>query len=149
MMLQRKHVRSILVVDDDKDDFDLVVEAVREIDPAIAVSYINCCDELVKYRRTSFDLVLLDINMPLHDGFYWLKSIRSRGYTDLPVVMFTNSLSPKHIAKAYEEGANLYFSKPESFPHLVKGLNDVLKMDWSNPSSITDEYRQKGNYTTL
>lgn len=148
MNLQRKDVRSILIIDDDKDDYDLVVEAVQEIDPDIAVSYISNCHEAVKHRHNSFDLVLLDINMPLHDGFHWLKSIRSKGYTKLPVVMFTNSLSPTHIARAYEEGANLYFSKPDSFPRLVKGLHEVLRMDWSDPDSITKEYRIKGDYTT-
>lgn len=148
MNLQRKDVRSILIIDDDMDDYDLVVEAVREIDPDIAVSYISSCDEIVKHRRNTYDLVLLDINMPQHDGFYWLKSIRSKGYTDLPVVMFTNSLSPKHIARAYEEGANLYFSKPDSFPGLVKGLHEVLRMDWSDPDSITEQFRLKGDYTT-
>jgi DNA-binding response OmpR family regulator len=148
MSLQRKDMRSILIIDDDKDDYDLVVEAMQEIDPEIAVSYISSCDEVVKYRRRSFDLVLLDINMPSKDGFYWLRCIRDHGYIDLPVIMFTNSLSPKHIARAYEEGANLYVSKPDSFPRLVKSLNEVLRMDWSDPRSITEEYRVKGDYTT-
>jgi DNA-binding response OmpR family regulator len=148
MGLQRKEVRSILIIDDDMDEYHMVAEAVQEIDPEIEVSYISNCDEIMKHRRRSFDLVLLDINMPLHDGFYWLKSIRREGYTNLPVVMFTNSLSPKHISRAYEEGANLYFSKPDSFPRLVKNLNEVLRMDWSRPSEIREEYRSKGDYTT-
>lgn len=148
MSLQRKDVRSILIIDDDKDDYELVVEAMQEIDPQIAISYISSCDEVLKYSRSSFDLVLLDINMPSKDGFHWLRSIRDHGYTDLPVIMFTNSLSPRHIARAYQEGANLYFSKPDSFPSLVKNLNEVLRMDWSHPQMIREEFMEKGDYTT-
>ena len=51
-------------------------------------------------QKKKADIVLLDINMPLCDGFQWLKSIRELGYHDLPIVMYTNSLSPAHIAKA-------------------------------------------------
>ena len=142
-------MRSILIIDDDHDDFELVEEAIHELNPEISVTYINNCEELVQHRRKTFDLVLLDINMPQHDGFFWLKSIRKNGYNDLPVIMYTNSLSPAHIAKAYEEGANLYFSKPDSFSKLVTGLKEILRLDWSNPFSITEEYLQNGKYRTF
>ncbi len=147
--MQERNVRSILVIDDDPDDFELVKEAILQFDPAISVSYINNCEELVQYRRKNFDLVLLDINMPHHDGFFWLKSIRKNGYNELPVIMYTNSLSPAHIAQAYEEGANLYFSKPDSFSQLVKGLKELLRLDWTHPFSITEKYQQQGRYRTF
>lgn len=149
MEIPRKEVRSILIVDDDRDDFDLVVEAINEINPEISVEYAASCRDIVPYMRRPFDLVLLDINMPHHDGFHWLKSIRDRGYTDLPVIMYTNSLSPAHIARSYEEGANLYFSKPESFQGLIKALKKLVLMDWTNPYSVTDKYKKQGKYATF
>jgi CheY-like chemotaxis protein len=113
----RKNVRSILIIDDDEDDFELVNEALQEINPSISVTYINSCEQVLQYRNQSFDLILLDINMPLHDGFFWLRSIRDHGYKDLPIIMYTNSLSPAHISKAYEEGANLFFNPSrKAFP---------------------------------
>jgi len=142
-------VHSILIIDDDRDDFDLVYEAIQEINPDISVSYISSCEEASKYRQNNFDLILLDINMPYHDGFYWLKAIREKGYANLPVVMYTNSLSPLHIAKAYDEGANLYFAKPETFSKLVNSLREIVQTDWSEPYRITQKYSQQGNYRTF
>ena len=139
-------MRSILLIDDDMDEFELVLEAVKDIDPEISVYYLNRCEDRENYREQSFDLVLLDINMPFHDGFYWLKGIRKNGYDQVPVVMYTNSQSPAHILKAYAEGANLYFTKPESFPSLKKGLKKLIHLDWSNPFSITERHFQNGKY---
>ena len=145
----QKEVQSILIIDDDIDDYELVREAFQQINPGIAVYYVKSCEDAISYRHQSFDLVLLDINMPQLDGFSWLKKIRDHGYTNLPVIMYTNSLSPTHIAKAYEEGANLYFTKPETFSALIKSLQALIRMDWSNPFSVTEKYRNQGHYKTF
>ena len=142
-------IRSILVIDDDRDDFELVSEAVSSINEEISVSFISRCDQVANYRDHKFDLILLDINMPLHDGFYWLKAIRSQGYKELPIVMFTNSLSPEHIQKSYKEGANLYYSKPHSFRGLVNGLKKLFQLNWSDPIGITTMYSNNGKYATF
>jgi CheY-like chemotaxis protein len=149
MTLSKHKVLSILVIDDDVDDYEIVAEAVREIDPGISVSYCNSCEQVRKANSNSFDLVLLDINMPKHDGFDWLKGIRERGYGQLPIVMYTNSMSPAHIARAYNEGANLYFSKPENYPCLLEGLKQIIEMDWSDPVLITQQYHRQGKYATF
>ena len=149
MELQKSNVQSILIIDDDRDDYELVLEAIQEINTGIAVHFMSTCEEAMHSRHRSFDLVFLDINMPGYDGFHWLKSIRERGYTNLPVVMYSNSLSPAHIDRAYREGATLYFSKPESYTGLIRSLSELIKMDWSNPSSITAKYQRGGKYLTF
>jgi DNA-binding response OmpR family regulator len=146
MDFSNKTVRSILLIDDDVEDYDLVNEAIQEINPSITVHYISTCKEALLLKDKEFDIILLDINMPVHDGFKWLKGIRENGYTNLPVIMYTNSRSPANISKAYEEGANLYFSKPESFGNLLKSLKKLISMDWSHPFSITEKYFQPGKY---
>lgn len=149
MGLQGDGVRSILIIDDDRDDFELVCEAVQKINSDISVSYLNGCEGIDQYKKEQFDLVLLDINMPHHDGFFWLSAIRKQGYEDLPVVMFTNSAYPGHIARAYEEGANLYFLKPESFEYLIKGMKKLIQLDWTNPFRILESHRSEGSYRTF
>jgi CheY-like chemotaxis protein len=149
MDLQSEGIRSILIIDDDRDDFELVSEAVKKINANISVAYLGGCDEIDQYRERHFDLVLLDINMPHHDGFFWLNAIRKQGYKNLPVVMFTNSAYPGHIAKAYDEGANLYFQKPESFDFLIKGMKKLIQLDWANPFRILESHRAEGSYRTF
>jgi DNA-binding response OmpR family regulator len=149
MELSKTVVNSILIIDDDRDDYELVLEAVKKINPSISVYYISGWDEAAKFQNQKFDLVLLDINMPQHDGFTWLKSLREKCFADLPIIMYTNSLSPVHISKAYEQGANLYFSKPESFSKLQRALQKLISMDWSSPFLITEKYRVQGQYKTF
>ena len=69
MGTNRIQVSSILLIDDDLDDFDLLCEALQDIDPKITVHFLSRCEDAAKYKWQSFDLVLLDINMPYHDGF--------------------------------------------------------------------------------
>ncbi len=144
--MQTKRELNIIIIDDDRDDFELVNEAIQEIDPNIKVYFIDRCEDAFLYRDMKIDLVLLDINMPYHNGFSWLRSIRENGYTDLPVIMYTNSISPANIEKAYEEGANLYFNKPESFNNLIAGLSKLINIDWSKPHSVKEQYRNDSNY---
>jgi CheY-like chemotaxis protein len=146
--MQSNKVRSILVIDDDRDDFDLVSEAIHQVDPEISVSFLDRCENSAKYKGQHFDLVLLDINMPAHDGFSWLKGIREHG-SDIPVIMYTNSSNPAHILKAYNEGATLYFNKPESYKLLMKGIKKLLDLDWSDPFSIKEMHWQNGKYSTF
>lgn len=143
-----EQVRSILVIDDDRDDFDLVAEAIKAIDTSIEVSFLDRCEDAPRYEHKHFDLILLDINMPASDGFSWLKGIRGKNPT-VPIVMYTNSSSPAHILRAYTEGATLYFNKPESYKVLSMGMRKLLGLNWSNPFSIRQMHYQDGKYSTF
>jgi DNA-binding NtrC family response regulator len=146
--MQECKLKSILLIDDDEDEYDLVQEAVQSSDPGLTVSFLSRQEEAEKYRGQKFDLILLDINMPHRDGFSWLKCIREKGY-DMPVVMYTNSASPAHIAKAYQEGATLYFNKPDSYTQLVNGLGKLFSLNWNDRESITSRYAHDGHYETF
>lgn len=141
-----KEIKSILIIDDDIDEYNLAVEAIKEIDPDISVSFLSSCKEIPKYSDQSFDIILLDINMPMHDGFVWLKGIKEKGY-QIPVVMYTNSSFPNHITKAYEEGASLYFVKPDNFKSIIAGFKRLLLLNWLDPLVVKKEHQTKGGYT--
>lgn len=149
MKVNESDIQSIMVIDDDRDEFLLILDAMKQIDPDITVYFADSCEEAIKFRNYKVDLVLLDINMPQHDGFSWLRSIREHGYLDLPIVMYTNSMSPLHITKAYTDGANLYYVKPDNFKRLINGLSKLLSMDWSQPDKITQNYHHSGKSLTF
>ena len=142
----------ILYVDDDLDDRVIISEVFREIDPSI--NCLTVCDgrQAIEFLNSTGplpDYIFLDINMPYHDGFSWLKGIREKGYEDLPVIMYTNSGNPEHIIQAYRDGADLYYIKPTSFSDLMKGLKALMDLDWSDPLSIKETYWQDGKYATF
>ncbi|UFH57099.1 response regulator [Spirosoma sp. KNUC1025] len=74
--------------------------------------------------RSSFNLVLIDINMPVMNGFEVLDKIRSSPalkYT--PTVIMSTSDNPDQVEAAYKKGANSYIKKPISFG----GYNELIK----------------------
>lgn len=143
-----KEIKSILIIDDDIDEYVLAAEAIKEIDPDISVSFLSTCKEINKYSDQLFDIILLDINMPMHDGFAWLKGIKEKGY-QIPVVMYTNSSFPNHITKAYEEGASLYFVKPDDFKNIIKGFKRLFSLNWIDPLVVKQEHQTDGGYRTF
>ena len=136
------------MIDDDRDDFDLITEAIHDINPEVSVFFLDRCEDGIHYKDYHFDMIFLDINMPFHDGFSWLKGLRESGCS-FPIIMYTNSSNPAHVVKAYEEGATLYFPKPESFRTLLDGIRKLLDLDWADPFSIKNIYSQNGHYTTF
>jgi DNA-binding response OmpR family regulator len=132
--------QKILVIDDDPDDFSFVKEAIIASYPDVDVCHIASCKEVANYTGDIPDLIFLDLNMPDYDGFHWLNGIRTKGYENLPVVVFTTSNNAQHIVKAYRNGANLFFTKPSSFRALQKGVQKIMELNWSDPAQVTRHF---------
>lgn len=70
--------------------------------------------------RNTYDLLLVDVNMPKMDGYEFVRVIRSApNDISTPVIMITSEHEPKDRRAAYQVGANLFLMKP------VKGLQLV------------------------
>lgn len=78
--------------------------------------------------RKSYALVILDVRMPVLDGFEVLKRIRAEPFTKrLPVIMLTAMGSEAEIIKGYDMGADDYILKPYSAVQLVARVKSLLK----------------------
>jgi DNA-binding response OmpR family regulator len=78
--------------------------------------------------RKSYALVILDVRMPVLDGFEVLKRIRAEAFTKrLPVIMLTAMGSESEIIKGYDMGADDYILKPYSAIQLVARVKSLLK----------------------
>jgi two-component system, chemotaxis family, chemotaxis protein CheY len=60
----------------------------------------------------SFDLALIDWNMPVMDGLEMLKKLRGEGFSDVRVMMVTTEAENDHILRALDAGADEYLMKP-------------------------------------
>lgn len=86
-------------------------------------------DALVEHCRSTFParpkLVLLDLQMPVLDGFGALKTLHcSQARIDLPVVIFSSNDEPETVSAAYAAGVALYLKKP----HRLEEFNDVARL---------------------
>ena len=73
------------------------------------------------------DLILLDVMMPVMDGFEVLRALKDEETTkDIPVIMLTAKSQERDIVTGLESGAVDYVVKPFSFPELLARINSAL-----------------------
>jgi CheY-like chemotaxis protein len=120
----------IIVADDDDDDQYLIEQALRETLKSHSLKTVNNGLELVdllfngedQFEDGLPDFILLDLNMPLLDGFSVLEQVRSNEFTKkIPVYVLTTSRFETDRKKSHEMGANGFYSKPYQFEQL-KGI---------------------------
>jgi two-component system response regulator len=134
--------RSILLVEDNRDDVELTLMALSEAKVLNPVVVARNGVEALEYLQGSGAytgrvvadqpvVVLLDIKLPLLNGLDVLKRMREDERTRrTPVVMLTSSTEETDIAKAYEIGANSYVRKPVDFETFV-GAARQLGLYWT------------------
>ena len=77
-------------------------------------------------EKTNYDLVILDINLPLMNGYELCKEIRKRN-TKIPIIMLTALGTPDNKLIGFEAGADDYVLKPFDFRELLARINVFLK----------------------
>ena len=83
--------------------------------------------DLVKESKVAFDLVLMDINMPVMDGYTATQMIRLDSKFDaLPIVAFTALVLDSEIQKMFNSGINAFLSKPLNIGKLYTALGMYL-----------------------
>ncbi|HKL16247.1 MAG TPA: response regulator [Balneolaceae bacterium] len=125
--------KSILIIEDNPDDGLLTMRALKKLKyenirlvetGSQALDYLYNRDNQEhggSSDRLPPDLILLDLNLPIIDGFTILKKIRSAGSTKhIPVVVLTSSGEDKDIKESYDLGANSYIRKPVDFIEFEK-----------------------------
>jgi CheY-like chemotaxis protein len=107
----------IYLVDDDTDDLDIVQEALVQnsyhgpIKTAINGQILM--DNLNSQVNSNPDVILLDLNMPLKNGFEALTEIKSNPLLqDIPIIVLTASSKKEDEIKCFELGCNYFYTKP-------------------------------------
>ena len=152
---------TILLVEDEPNDAVLVQIALQKIIPGVSLPVVSDGIQAIEYLkgagpyadRSAYpfpDVVLLDLNLPLLDGFEVLRWIRQQPELKLlPVIGLTGSLRNEDTKVACEAGANVCVLKSQGFRRLaelvmqVGGANltspDIEKQLTPSQGSGTDE----------
>jgi CheY-like chemotaxis protein len=106
----------IYLVDDDSDDVEIMKEALVENSYKGPVFSVNNGQALMDRLQTATDkpdVVILDLNMPLKDGFQALEEIRSMPHlNNIAVIILTASSRKEDEIRCLELGCNYFFRKP-------------------------------------
>jgi CheY-like chemotaxis protein len=114
-------IHSILVVDDDENDQFICEYTIRKFDPSIRViKAFDGTEALDVLRRETPDAIILDINMPVMNGFEFLDRYAEEFEVHAPVVAM---LTSSHLGKDRERAMQYafvksYFEKPLQANHL-------------------------------
>jgi CheY-like chemotaxis protein len=120
----------ILYADDDKDDCELVVEALEAIDPKIKCTMASDGSHALQLLQRDTELpdyIFLDVNMPVMDGKHCLLELKKdKRLKNIPVVIYSTTQDKEEIHELYAMGADAFVRKPNNFTDLCVSLLEVL-----------------------
>ncbi len=119
----------ILVVDDEGHIRDILAETLREAGYTVETA-ANGEDAVRKLRAGTFDLILLDIRMPVHSGLDVLKLLKRKGGFP-PVMVITGLASSEEMDEALRLGAAKCIRKPFHLKTLLDDISCLLQMNRS------------------
>ena len=124
--------RKILLVEDNELNQEIAVEILQETgfimdvadDGAVAVEKIK------ESEPGRYDLILMDIQMPILNGYEATKQIRALnkpGVSDIPIIAMTANAFDEDKKAAFAAGMNGHIAKPIDIPKLMELLTEILK----------------------
>jgi CheY-like chemotaxis protein len=124
----------ILMVEDNPDDVDLTIEALKDGKIRNEMYVVNNGVDALAFLRKEGeyegmprpDVILLDLNLPKKNGREVLAEIKSDpDLIMIPVVVLTTSEAEEDILKAYKLHANCYITKPVDFEQFIKVVKSI------------------------
>lgn len=132
--------RTVFLIDDDEDDQLLFSDAIGEIDPSIQCKMAsNGIEALQKLKDSDVkpDIIFLDLNMPLMNGFEFLEEVRALSFlSSVPIVIFSTSNNLEHAMRTFELGASAFLTKPSGFDVLRSKLRNTLASGFSERKQL-------------
>lgn len=129
--------KRILLVEDNQDDIDLTLRALKKSNIKNEVVVVHDGAEALDYlfskgsyaNRDIKDVpavILLDLKLPKLTGLEVLKRLRAEEITKLiPVVILTSSKEERDLIDGYSLGANSYIRKPVSFDQFIEAVKQL------------------------
>ncbi len=129
--------RTILLVEDNPDDVELTLRALRQYNVKNEIAVVRDGAEALDYlfatgaysdrdTTTMPAVVILDLKLPKVDGLEVLQRIRADERTKLvPVVILTSSNEEQDMINGYKFGANSYVRKPVDFTEFVEAARQL------------------------
>ena len=121
----------ILIADDDKEDFEILQEAAVLAGQHLTISYAANWMELWRTLLKKLpDVLFLDLNMPVKNGFECLETIRAElKFNRLTIAVYSTSHIKADIDNAYRLGANYYIIKQNSLQNTTNMLKHLMAID--------------------
>lgn len=126
----------IMIVEDDISISELLKKHIEKygFECWICSNFDDITTEFIKYDP---NLVLLDVNLPKFDGFYWCRQIRN--ISKCPIIFISARTGDLEQIYAMDNGADDYITKPFSFEIVVSKINANIRRAYGDYAEVKTE----------
>ncbi len=126
---------NIVLAEKDTEYQEIFQEALEEMSFPGTLTIVSNGKELMDKLRSAqsptFNVVVLDVNMPKKSGIQCLKEIRKEHkWNNTFSVVLTSDKNKNQVEKAYRAGANLFITKPESYKDYIETVRRIFTSEW-------------------
>lgn len=115
-------IKNCIIIDDEPLAINVIKNYLKEVkDLSLINTFSNAVEGLSFITDNKVDVIFLDINMPLLDGFSFIKSLEKK-----PLIIITTAHS-EYAVESYELDVLDYLVKPISFPRFIKAINKFYR----------------------
>jgi len=129
-------IKKILLVEDNPNDAELTMEALKDKnlaneviwlkDGQEALDFLYCAGAYEGREKVNPALILLDLKMPRVDGMQVLKKVKEDPILrTIPIVILTSSREERDLFEGYNHGANAFVVKPVDFADFMHSVSSL------------------------
>jgi signal transduction histidine kinase/CheY-like chemotaxis protein len=119
--------KSVLLVDDNLVNLTIAKKILVKAGATVETA-MNGREAIEMYVKRKFDVILMDIQMPIMDGYEATNYIRTKlNDADTPILAISANVMPSDIEQAFESGMNAHIGKPLSLKNLLETISQHLK----------------------
>ena len=125
-------MKKILLIEDDLDIARELALSLRKWDFQVELidEFNNIVNEFIEKKPS---LILMDVNLPFYDGFYWCEKIRD--ISNVPIIFLSSRDSNMDIIMGMNNGGDDYITKPFCVEVLISKINALLRRSYDYTSS--------------
>lgn len=116
----------LLLIDDEKSLLQNLKQ-ILEFENFDVIIAGNGIEGLYQYEKENPDLIICDVMMPDMDGYAFIKTLRTKGYTDTPFIFLTAKSDYDDLRNGMNFGADDYLVKPVKSSQLLESINMRLQ----------------------
>jgi DNA-binding response OmpR family regulator len=141
LTLMRDFMYKIMMIEDDEKIRMIVADTLRKWQyDVVAVTQFD--QVLTEFERNSPHLVLLDINLPVFDGYYWCQQIRS--VSKVPIIFLSSRNQNMDIIMAINMGGDDFIQKPFDLDILLAKISALIRRKYMYQESSQPSFIHRG-----
>ncbi|KRN28427.1 response regulator [Lactobacillus selangorensis] len=131
----------VMIVEDDPTIADLIAENLTkwQLQPEKVTDFSDVFNQFLELKP---HLILLDINLPTYDGFYWMQKIRA--VSKVPVIFISSRNTNMDMVMAMNMGGDDFVNKPFSMEVLVAKINALLRRTYNYVAENNEALEHNG-----